>query len=406
MKKVFIIGGGPAGMMAAIAASNNNKDVTIFEKNNTLGKKLLITGKGRCNITNDCEKEEFFDNIPGNGKFLYSSFSKFSNKDLIAFMNNNGLKTKTERGKRVFPISDKSSDVKEFFIKILNKNNVKIKLNTSVSEIISKNNVVEGIIANDEFLPCDSVILTTGGLSYPVTGSTGDGYKIAEKLGHTIIKQRPALVPLITHENVRSLMGLSLKNVKVTAYSGNKFIKDEFGEMLFTHFGLSGPVILTLSRYILKYLEKDNVKIHIDLKPALPLEILDKRILRDFQKYINKDIKNALSDLLPQTLIPYIITLSGIDKEKKIRDITKKERLTLLYIIKNLTFHIKDLRPMQEAIVTAGGVSIKEIDPSTLESKIIKGLFFAGEIIDVDGLTGGFNLQIAFSTGYVAGTNS
>lgn len=406
MKKVFVIGGGAAGMMAALSCSMLGKDVTIFERNSDLGKKLLITGKGRCNITNIAEGKAFIDNIPGNNRFLYSAFNKFSNIDLIEFINKNGLKTKVERGGRVFPASNKSTDVRDFFVKMLKKYNVKINYNTRITDIKVENHAVKGVFINDRLLYCDSIILATGGLSYPTTGSTGDGYQIAKKLGHTIVEPYPSLVPIVTYENVKELMGLSLKNVRVMAYNGKKLIKEEFGEMLFTHFGLSGPVILTLSRFVHDYIGNEETTIKIDLKPALTLEMLDKRILRDFEKYTNKDIKNALYDLLPQSLIPYIIKISKINPEKKVREITKQERMTLIRTIKSLTFRIKELRPIKEAIVTAGGVSVKELNPSTMESKIIKGLFFAGEIIDVDGLTGGFNLQIAFSTGYVAGLNA
>ncbi|ERM91857.1 NAD(P)/FAD-dependent oxidoreductase [Caldanaerobacter subterraneus] len=406
MKKVFVIGGGAAGMMAALAAAMTGKKVSLFEKNNILGKKLLVTGHGRCNITNFAEKDAFFENIPGNGKFLYSAFSQFSNRDLMEFLENNGLKLKVERGMRVFPASDRAIDVRDFFKNLLEKNGVKIFYNSRVEEIIAEDGKVAGIRVGDDFLPCDSVILATGGLSYPATGSTGDGYAMAEKLGHTIVKPFPALVPIVTQENVREIMGVSLKNVKVYAIQGKKVIKEEFGEMLFAHFGLSGPVILTLSRFIYDYLEKGEVFIKIDLKPALTEEKLEERVLRDFGKYPNKDIKNALKDLLPQSLILYILKRSDIDPDKKVRSITKVERKQLVKTLKNLTFKVRELRPIREAIVTGGGVSVKEINPSTMESKIIKGLFFAGEVIDVDGLTGGFNLQIAFSTGYVAGVNA
>lgn len=388
MKKVFVIGGGAAGMMAALSAAMKGKDVSIFERNNILGKKLLVTGNGRCNITNFADKEEFFENVPGNSKFLYSAFSKFSNKDLIEFLNAYGLKTKVEMGLRVFPVSDKSVEVRDFFVNMLNKYHVKINYNSRVSDIKVENGCVKGIVVNEKFLSCDRVILATGGLSYPTTGCTGDGYEIARKLGHTIIEPFPSLVPMVTEEDVKELMGLTLKNVKVAAYAGQKLIKEEFGEMLFTHFGLSGPVILTLSRFIHDYLNRDDLMIRIDLKPALSLEKLEERLLRDFNKNLNKNLKNALEVLLPHSLIPCIITRSNISPDKKVRDVTKKERKELLYNLKNLTFKIKKLRPIREAIVTAGGISTKEINPSTMESKIVKGLFFAGEIIDVDGLTG------------------
>ncbi|EMT40223.1 hypothetical protein SAMN04244560_02539 [Thermoanaerobacter thermohydrosulfuricus] len=406
MKKVFVVGGGPAGMMAALSAAMMGKEVSIFERNNILGKKLLVTGNGRCNITNFADKEEFFENIPGNSKFLYSAFSKFSNKDLIEFLNKNGLKTKIERGLRVFPVSDKSIEVRDFFVNMLKKYGIKINYNCRVSDVIVENKHVKGISVDESVLNCDSVILATGGVSYPTTGSTGDGYEIAKKLGHTIIEPFPSLVPIVTYENVRELMGLTLKNVKVSAFFGEKLIREEFGEMLFTHFGLSGPAILTLSRFLHDYLGKGEVVIKIDLKPGLNVEKLEERVLRDFNKYQNKNLKNALEDLLPHSLILYVIKRANIEPDKKVREITKNERKKLVNSLKNLTFKVKGLRPIREAIVTGGGVSIKEINPSTMESKIIKGLFFAGEIIDVDGFTGGFNLQIAFSTGYVAGINA
>ncbi|MGH2331903.1 NAD(P)/FAD-dependent oxidoreductase [Thermoanaerobacter mathranii] len=406
MKKVFVVGGGPAGMMAALAAAMMGKEVSIFERNNILGKKLLVTGNGRCNITNFTDKEKFFENIPGNSKFLYSAFSKFSNKDLIEFLNKNGLKTKIERGLRVFPVSDKSIEVRDFFVNMLRKYGVKVNYNCRVNDIIVKNKQVKGISVGESVLNCDSIVLATGGVSYPTTGSTGDGYKIAKKLGHTIVEPFPSLVPIVTYENVRELMGLTLKNVKVSVFFGKKLIREELGEMLFTHFGLSGPVILILSRFLHDYLGKGEVVIKIDLKPELTIEKLEERVLRDFNKYQNRNLKNALEDLLPHSLILYVIKRANIHPDKKVREITRSERKSLVTNLKNLTFKVKDLRPIREAIVTGGGVSIKEINPSTMESKIIKGLFFAGEIIDVDGLTGGFNLQIAFSTGYVAGINA
>ncbi|QSZ26404.1 NAD(P)/FAD-dependent oxidoreductase [Aceticella autotrophica] len=405
MKKVFVVGGGAAGLMAALSSAMSGNDVTIFEKNDRLGRKLLITGKGRCNLTNIATDNDFMDNIPGNSKFIFSAFNKFSNLDLINFLNNNGLRTKVERGGRVFPESDKALDVLNFFIKMLGRYNVKINYNSEVKDIITKENKISGILIHNELKYCDSVILATGGLSYPVTGSTGDGYDFAKKLGHTIIDLKPSLVPLVTYENTKELMGLSLKNINAGIYYKNKLIKEEFGELLFTHFGLSGPIILTLSRYIKDYVGKELL-IKIDLKPALSNDKLDNRLLRDFEKYSKRVLKNSLDDLLPQTLIPYIIKISEIDPEKKTSKITKEERKKLIQHLKRLTFKIKGTLPIEEAIITSGGIFTKEINPSTMESKIIKGLFFAGEIIDVDGLTGGFNLQIAFSTGYVAGLNS
>lgn len=405
MKKVFVIGCGPAGMMAALASSSIGNEVCIFEKNDIPGKKLLITGKGRCNITNVASIKEFVDNTPRNGKFLYSAFNKFSNTDLINFLNKNGLNTKVERGGRVFPASDKSNDVLNFFIKMLRQNNVNIYYNSRVTEILSDGKNVIGIVVNGEKKYCDSIILSTGGLSYPLTGSTGDGYDLAKKLGHTIIELKPSLVPLVTEEDVSSMMGLSLKNINAGAYINNKLIKEEFGEMMFTHFGISGPVILTLSSFIKDYIDK-SIIIKIDLKPALSFEKLDDRMLRDFTKYSKKEFKNSLNDLLPQSMIPHIIKMSGISPDKKTSEVTKSERNNLIRLLKEFTLHIRSTRPIKEAIITSGGVSTKEINPKTMESKLIKGLFFSGEIIDVDALTGGFNLQIAFSTGYLAGLNS
>jgi hypothetical protein len=405
LKKVFVVGGGAAGLMAALSSAISGNNVTIFEKNDRLGRKLLITGKGRCNLTNIATDNDFMDNIPGNSKFIFSAFNKFSNMDLINFLNNNGLITKVERGGRVFPESDKAVDVLNFFTKMLGRYNVKINYNSQVKDIITKGNKISGILIHNEIKYCDSVILATGGLSYPATGSTGDGYDFAKKLGHTIIDLKPSLVPFVTYENTKELMGLSLKNISAGIYYKNKLIKEEFGELLFTHFGLSGPIILTLSRYIKDYVGKELL-IKIDLKPALSNDKLDNRLLRDFEKYSKRVLKNSLDDLLPQTLIPYIIKISEIDPEKKISKITKEERKKLIQHLKQLTFKIKGTLPIEEAIITTGGIFTKEINPSTMESKIIKGLFFAGEIIDVDGLTGGFNLQIAFSTGYVAGLNS
>lgn len=405
MKKVYVIGCGASGMMAAIGSSIKGNDVTIFEKNDRPGRKLLITGKGRCNVTNITAIENFFKNIPENEKFLYSAFRKLSNTDLIEFLESNGLKLKIERGGRVFPTSDRSKDVLNTFIKILENNNVAIHYNSKITDILTNNGKIIGLVVNNEKRYCDSIILATGGLSYPFTGSTGDGYVLAKKLGHTVTDLKPSLVPLVTEENVSSLMGLSLKNISVTAYSNEKVIKKEFGEFLFTHFGLSGPVILTLSRYILDYI-KNGVMLKVDLKPALNIKKLDERLIRDFLKYQKKEFKNSLNDLLPQTLIPYIVSLSGIEPDKKVAEISKEERNNLVKLLKGLTFHIKATRSFNEAIITSGGISTKEINPSTMESKIIKGLFFAGEIIDVDALTGGYNLQIAFSTGYLAGLSS
>ncbi|MBE0068112.1 NAD(P)/FAD-dependent oxidoreductase [Thermoanaerobacterium thermosaccharolyticum] len=405
MKKVFVIGCGAAGMMAALMSSIKGNKVTIFEKNDRSGKKLLITGKGRCNVTNTATIKEFIENTPTNGKFLYSALNRFSNSDLIEFLNKNGLMTKVERGGRVFPVSDRSKDVLDVFLKLIKANGIDIHYNARVTDILSDSSRVLGIVVNGKKEYCDSIILSTGGLSYPSTGSTGDGYDMAKKLGHTIIDLHPALVPLVTAEDVSGMMGLSLKNINAKLYVNDKFIKEEFGEMLFTHFGLSGPVILTLSSYI-KNINKSNVVIKLDLKPALTYEKLNDRIQRDFKKYLKKEFKNSLNDLLPRSLTPYVIKQSGINPDKKVSEVSKLERNALVHALKELVFHVISKRPIKEAIITSGGVSTKEINPKTMESRLIKGLFFAGEIIDVDALTGGYNLQISFSTGYLAGINS
>ncbi|AUS96245.1 aminoacetone oxidase family FAD-binding enzyme [Clostridium thermosuccinogenes] len=406
-KKVVVIGAGPAGLMAAGRAAERGLDVILAEKNDRVGKKILISGKGRCNITNSTDIEGLIENVPGNGNFLYSAFYTFSNQDLIDFLEGYGLKTKVERGGRVFPESDKSSDVVDVLLKFIKKSGVRLMLNTAVKDIITEDNCVRGVVTEDgKAMECDSVIIATGGASYPGTGSTGDGYRMAEKLGHTIVDLKPSLVPLLAKQEwVKELQGLSLKNVEITvkSKSGRKLYTD-FGEMLFTHFGVSGPVILSASRHLLDYDYKD-VKLIIDLKPALTEEKLDARLQRDFEKYSRKQFKNSLDELLPQKLIPVIVDLSGIPSDKFVNQITRDERRSLVRLLKNLEIEIVGSRPLKEAIVTAGGVSTGEINPSTMESKLIKGLFFAGEVIDVDAYTGGFNMTIAFSTGHLAGMN-
>ena len=411
--KTIVIGGGPAGMMAAISTAYSGNNVILIEKNKLLGKKLLITGKGRCNITNSAEMKEFILNIPRNGKFLYSSFQNFTNIDIINFLKRNGLEVKYERGKRVFPVTDKSIDVLNCFIKELKKLNVDIKLNSEVTEIETKNGEITGIyLSNGEIIKASKVILATGGKSYSATGSDGSGYKLAKKLGHTITDIKPSIIPLLAEKSLcQKLQGLSLKNVKIKIKdkSNNKLIYEDFGEMLFTHFGVSGPTILSSSAHLITYenvdnlLEKNQIVLYIDLKPALSEEELDTRILRDFEEFKNKNFKNSLSKLLPQKIIDTIIKISKINPEKKVNEITKEERKRLVFLLKNFEVIIKGFRPIDEAIVTSGGISTKEINPKTMESKIIKGLFFAGEIIDVDAYTGGFNLQIAYSTGFTAG---
>ena len=416
--KVVVIGGGPAGMMAAITSAENGNDVTLLEKNKNLGKKLLITGKGRCNITSSLPMEDFIKNTPGNGMFLYSAFNQFTNKDIINFLNEQGLAVKEERGNRIFPTTDKAQDVLNCFErKLKNLKNVKIIYEMPISEIlVNEENAVIGVkCQNKKVISADKVILATGGKSYPITGSTGDGYEMAKKLGHTITKIKPSLVPLETYEQElhQSLQGLSLRNIKIKLIdsSKNKLIYEDFGEMLFTHFGISGPVILSASAHLVRYkkidelLENKKIKLSIDLKPALTEEKLNDRILRDFEELKNKSFKNSLDKLLPQKLIPVIIEFSGINPEKQVNSITKQERLTLVNLLKEFDVTIKKFRKIDDGIITSGGVSIKEVNPKTMESKIVSGLYFAGEILDVDSYTGGFNLQIAYSTGFVAGNN-
>lgn len=402
--KVIVVGGGPAGMLSAISAKNAGNEVILLEKNNRLGKKLSITGKGRCNITSSLENmSDFISNTPGNGRFLYSAFQNFTNKDILKMLN---IPTKNERGNRVFPVSDRAEDVVEALKRKLN--GVEVKLESPVKNIIVKDGVAIGVETDKEKIYGDKIILATGGLSYPSTGSTGDGLKMAEKLGHHIVEPKPSLVALTASENsiedCIELTGLTLKNVSLNVYVDNKKVYDDFGEMLFTHFGISGPIVLSASAHLVRTNMK-NVKFEIDLKPGLNDEKLNDRILRDFSKYKNKEIKNSLNDLLPKAMIPVIIRRSEIKEDKKVNDITKKERMALIKNIKHFVIEINGFRPIREAIVTAGGVSVKEINPKTMESKLIKNLYFAGEIIDVDAYTGGFNLQIAYSTGFTAGLN-
>ena len=421
--KVVIIGGGPAGMLSAISAGTNKNDVTILEKMNMLGRKLLITGKGRCNITSSLDISDFINNIPGNGKFLYSSFQNFNNIDIINLLKKHGVEVKSERGNRIFPLSDKSQDVLNALIKELKDLKVKIKTNYKIESISTDKNktFTNGVYAintlnnEKEFIGADKVIIATGGMSYPSTGSTGDGYILAKEIGHTITEIKPSLVPLETYELslCKSLQGLSLRNVaiKIIDAEKNKIIYDDFGEMIFTHFGVSGPTILSGSAHLLRYknlndlLRNKKIKLTIDLKPALSEEKLDLRVRRDFEEMKNKKLINSLDKLLPKKLINPIIEISNIDPNKKNNDITREERLRLVKIIKNFEITISKFRSIENAIITAGGINIKEINSSTMESKIIKGVYFAGEVIDVDAYTGGFNLQIAYSTGYTAGKN-
>ncbi|MBP1888428.1 putative Rossmann fold flavoprotein [Clostridium moniliforme] len=403
MKKVVVIGAGPAGMMAAITASKNN-EVILIDGNDRLGKKLFITGKGRCNVTNSKDISEFFNFIPGNPYFLYSSLYTFTNEDTINFFENEGIKLKVERGGRVFPNSDKSSDIIRGLSNAISRCNIKVLLNNRVTKILKENNKIIGVETNNEnIINGDYFIIATGGASYPLTGSRGEGQKFSKELGHKIEPLKPSLVPIEIKENlVKELMGLSLKNIELTIYENDKKVFKDFGEMIFTHFGISGPLVLSGSRFIK---ENKSYKISIDLKPALDQKELDIRVQKDFKKYINKNFKNSLDDLLPKKLIPVIIKLSNIDENKKVNEITKDERKKLVSIIKKLELTVDGLRPIEEAIVTAGGVDTKEIDPSTMKSKIIDNLSFAGEVIDVDAFTGGYNVQIALSTGYVAGSN-
>lgn len=415
MNKIIIVGGGASGMIAAIAAAEKGKKVILFEKNEKLGKKLFITGKGRCNVTNACDIETLFENIMTNSKFLYSAFYGFDNQETIRFFERIGCKLKIERGERVFPVSDHSSDVIAALNRQMIKHNVEIRLNTPIQKLLTKDEHIIGVITkNGTKEYADAVVLATGGLSYPVTGSTGDGYRMAGEIGHSLKETSPSLVPLVIKEEwCTSLQGLSLKNVNVSLkQNGKKAFYEGFGEMIFTHFGVSGPLILSASSYYAKlqanYAGKSrgNITLHLDLKPALKEEQLDKRILRDFEENKNKSFKNSLGALFPSKLIPVIIQLSGIDPEKKIHEITKEERIYFVRLIKNLEMTVTGTRDYKEAVITKGGIPVKEVNPSTMESKLVKGLFFAGEMIDVDALTGGFNLQIAWSTGYQAGVSA
>lgn len=427
MSNVIVIGAGAAGMMAAIAAAQNGNQVTVLEKNEKAGKKIYITGKGRCNITNACDVEELFNNVVTNKKFLYSAFYGFSNDDVVAMLKEAGLETKVERGDRVFPVSDRAGDVISALVRIMKRLGVKIEYDTTVTElVISHSDEVDGdmessrtgktgkkkahgIIAgvkcsSGKIYKADAVIVATGGVSYPTTGSTGDGYEFARKAGHNVTALSPALVPFnVAEEDIKELQGLALKNSGVTIYDGKKKLYEDFGELLFTHFGVSGPTVLSASSYVAKKIKEHPLKLVIDLKPGLDMEQLDVRVLRDFDEFTNKNFNNALDKLLPKSLIPVVIRRSGIDEYKKVHEISREERQRLVNTIKDLEFTLTGLRGYNEAIITQGGVSVKEIDPSTMESKLVKGLYFAGEVLDLDAVTGGFNLQIAWSTGHLAG---
>lgn len=421
--KVIVIGGGPAGMIAAITSAKQGNDVILLEKMKSCGRKLLITGKGRCNITSALPMDKFIENIPENGKFLYSAFKNFTNQDIIKLLKENNVEVKEERGSRIFPVSDKSVDVLTALEKELKKNNVKIYTEAEVKEIDAKDNKIEKVRyvnkSNNtlEEIKAEKVILATGGKSYPLTGSTGDGYKLAKALGHSITKISGSLVPLISNEDLKlcqDMQGLALRNIsmKIMDTEKNKRIYEDFGELLFTHFGVSGPTILSSSAHILRYknveelLRNGKIKVQIDLKPALSEEKLNLRLLRDFEKFKNKQIINSLYELLPRKIIEPVLQKAKIKNEKRINEITKKERENLIKVIKCFEITVNGFRPIEEAIITRGGINTKEINPKTMESKIVKGLYFAGEIIDVDAYTGGFNLQIAYSTGYTAGLNN
>ena len=404
MYDVIVIGAGAAGMMAAVFCAKGKKKTLIIEKNEKLGKKLYITGKGRCNITSACDEDKLFDGIVLNHKFLYSAFSQFSNTDMIEFVNANGLETVIEQGERIFPKSGKSSDVIKLFSNLLKKHDVEIMLNTKVNNICAQDGRITGVIVDcNKTLQTQNVIIATGGASYPLTGSTGDGYIFAENTGHNIIKPYPALVPMeVQTKSLYDLAGLSLKNVEAALYIKDKKIASRFGEILFTHDGLSGPIILNLSTLIREY---KDVRIDIDLKPALTHEKLDNRILRDFAKFTNKELNNALVELLPSRLIAAVLKVSDIKQDKKVNQINSEERSRLVMALKSMPFYIKNCKGFDEAIISGGGVSTKDIKPSSMESKLIQGLYFAGEVIDVHAITGGYNLQIAFSTAYLAASS-
>lgn len=410
MSKVLIVGGGAAGMMAAIAAAGNGHEVHVYEKNEKLGKKLFITGKGRCNLTNACDMDTLFASVVSNPKFLYSAFYGFTNEQTMAFFENLGLRLKVERGNRVFPVSDHSSDVIRVLEKEMERIGVQVHLHSKVKEVLTAENVFSGILlGNGKKTQGDACVIATGGLSYPSTGSTGDGYRFAETLGHKLAEPSPSLVPMEVKEwYAKELQGLSLRNVTATVYDGKKKLYEEFGEMLFTHYGVSGPIILSASSAVGKKLgtkkgQEKELVLKLDLKPALTMEQLDQRVLRDFEEQKNKQFKNAVDKLFPAKLKPVMIELSGISPEKKVNEISKEERRRFVELIKNFQMTLTGLRGFQEAIITRGGVSVKDVDPGTMESRHVKNLYFAGEVLDLDAVTGGFNLQIAWSTGYAAG---
>ncbi len=408
MNKILVVGGGAAGMMAAVTAARNGKKVLLIEKNEKLGKKLFITGKGRCNITNAADIEELFSAVVSNPKFLYSSFYSMTNDQVIDFFEELGVKTKVERGGRVFPESDHSSDVIRALEQEMKRLGVEIRLRAEAEEILAEDGRVTGVrLSSGKELHADAVIIATGGISYPSTGSTGDGYRFARECGHKVADLSPALVPMEVKEwYARELMGLSLRNVEIRITDGKKKLYEEFGEMLFTHYGVTGPVILSASSIVGKKLREHPLTLHIDLKPALTEEQLDKRMLREFEANHNRQFKNAVDSLFPSKLKPVIVELSGIQEDKKVNEVTKEERLHFVRLIKDFSMTLTGMRGYNEAIITKGGVSVKEIDPGTMESKLVNGLYFAGEVLDLDAVTGGYNLQIAWSTGYLAGLNA
>lgn len=406
MKRVVVIGGGAAGLMAAVIAGREGAKVTLLEKMNYVGKKMGITGKGRCNITNACDMSDFIKNTPGNGKFLYGAYERFTNEDLLQLLHDAGLETKVERGGRVFPASDSALDVRNTFMKLMKHYGVDVHLEEPVKKLLVDDSVVTGVVTDKETYHADAVVIATGGKSYPATGSTGDGYILAAQVGHKITDIRPSLVPIVTEESwVKDLMGLSLRNVELSVVAKNKVQAKMFGEMMFTHFGITGPIVLSLSHTVGKLMRKKNIGtigLDINLKPALSPETLDKRLQKDFDLYSKKQLINGMKDLLPSRLIPLIIELAGIDPQKPINQISKEERQQIGYMLQHMPLTVKGLRPVEEAIVTAGGISLKEFNPKTMESKLVKGLYGAGEVLDIDAFTGGYNLQAAFSTGYVA----
>lgn len=414
--KVLIVGGGPAGLIAGIKAAEDGNSVIIFERNSEFGRKLLITGKGRCNVTSSLDISEFINNIPGNGRFLFSAFDNFDNNDIVKLLKDENLDVKVERGNRIFPVTDSAVDVLNALVSRLKRLNVEFRFKARVNEIIHEDGKAIGIVYNEcERVYGDKIILATGGLSYQNTGSSGDGYVMAKKLGHTINDIKPSLVPLEMFEKLecKRMQGLSLRNVgiRLMDLKCDKLIYEDFGEMIFTHFGVSGPIVISSSAHLVRYkgikelLESKCIKLLIDLKPALSREKLDDRILRDFSEFKNKQVKNGLDMLLPQKMIPIVLERWGVDADKQVNEVTREERYRLADLLKRFELSVSGFRPIDEAIITAGGISTKEINPKTMESKFVNNLYFAGEIIDVDAYTGGFNLQIAYSTGYTAGAN-